>query len=188
MRHTGEKPHKCSYCCRSLNFSTSTEKKGHKMRHTWETSHKCIAIAVSHLFPSRRKCIKSWIILGIYIEGSLAQCTNTAFQKRPLNKQKQTIIGGKPECPRKNLPKQVWSGNQVDIQRQDEIHTEEKPHKCACYCSKSLITSSNKKRHEMRHHRTGEKPHTCSYCSKSFVTTTEKEFTKWDIQERNLTM
>ena len=27
--------------------------------------------------------------------------------------------GGKPECPKKNMRKQVWTGNQMDIQRRD---------------------------------------------------------------------
>ncbi len=27
--------------------------------------------------------------------------------------------GGKPECPEKNLRKQVWTRNQMDIQRRD---------------------------------------------------------------------
>ncbi len=61
------------------------------------------------------------------IEGSLTQWASTAFlgpseQTETNNNPERSPVldaGGKPECPEKNLWKQVWTGNQMDIQHRD---------------------------------------------------------------------
>uniref|UniRef100_H1A0Q4 C2H2-type domain-containing protein n=1 Tax=Taeniopygia guttata TaxID=59729 RepID=H1A0Q4_TAEGU len=98
-----------------------------------------------------------------------------------------------PGCSEEERPTLGWGDEQkssqsLDLEVLEELHDEEKPHKCSD-CGKSFTWRSRLLRHQMIH--TGEKPFECPECGKGFrdspqltahhrVHTGERPFECWE--------
>ena len=153
--HTGEKPHKCSFC--DMKFRLKSEHTKHELRHKG-------LLPQCPVCGGRYACLQSHML--IHSDDSykhICSVCKKAFRTPGKLKDHMLIHTGERPCICNDCGSRFQTS--THLKKHMVVHTKEKKHGCNV-CGKTFSQSAGLRSH-MRTH-SEEKPYHCETCGKSF--------------------